>query len=275
MYDKLTYTNSVGSTIAFGTATSGKGILINENNVRDFAKKYDTKFDKIVFDKNNIVEKTLPVILFSETAAELQAMADTIADTIGTDIATNTQGKITIGDYYMSGYFIGAEKDGYTKNNDMKLKLTFVTNSPKWTKALSYDYMQQTIDTEYGKFPYKYPARYASLSATQTVVNYHYASSPIKIVFYGPCSSPSVLINGLLYKVNTEVADGEYLTIDGIEKTIVLTRTNGELVNVFNLQDRDFYIFSEIPAGGNTITWDGNFAMTLTIFEERSEPKWA
>ena len=81
------------------------------------------------------------------------------------------------------------------------------------------------------------------------------------------------LINGILHKVNTVVGADEYITIDTKAKTIYLTRIDGTKVNIYNLQDRDFYIFTPISAGENTVSWDGSFAMEITIFEERSVPK--
>ncbi len=120
----------------------------------------------------------------------------------------------------------------------------------------------------------KYPTRYASWSTNQTLVNPHFSASPFKLILYGECTNPSVLINGILYKVNTVVGINEYITIDTKAKTIYLTRIDGSQVNLYNLQDREFYIFTPIPAGQNTISWDGSFPMEITIFEERGEPKW-
>ena len=74
--------------------------------------------------------------------------------------------------------------------------------------------------------------------------------------------------------MNTAVGVNEYITIDTKAKTIYLTRIDGAQVNLYNLQDREFYIFTPIPAGQNTISWDGSFPMEITIFEERGEPKW-
>jgi alginate O-acetyltransferase complex protein AlgI len=33
-------------------------------------------------------------------------------------------------------------------------------------------------------------------------------------------------------------------------------------------------VFEKIPSGNNIVVWDGNWGFDITLFEERSEPKW-
>ena len=69
------------------------------------------------------------------------------------------------------------------------------------------------------------------------------------------------------------VETNEFLTIDSVLKTIVLTKRDGSTENCFNYRNKDSYIFEKIPSGTSNIS-SGNFNFEITLLEERSEPKW-
>ena len=73
---------------------------------------------------------------------------------------------------------------------------------------------------------------------------------------------------------NADLSDNEYLTIDSMTKTIVLTKYDGQKENCFHLRNRESYIFEPIPPGENIITWNGAFGFDVILLDERSEPKW-
>ena len=93
-------------------------------------------------------------------------------------------------------------------------------------------------------------------------------------MIYGPCSNPAVYIAGHEYRVNCDVGENEYLTIDATTKRIYLTQNDGKEINVFNNRNRDSYIFEKIPPGNSTVSWDGDFSFDVILLEERSAPKW-
>ena len=191
------------------------------------------------------------------------------------DVVENTPGRLYVNGYYLTCFITAGSKSEWESGVPIcDGELTLVAPNPFFVGETSQEYSIQQIDGEYGKFPMKYPTRYASWSTNQILINPHFSNSPFKLVIHGECTDPAVLINGILYKVNTIVNVDEYITIDTKAKTIYLTRIDGTQVNLYNLQDREFYIFTPISAGSNTISWDGSFAMEITIYEERGEPKW-
>ena len=101
-----------------------------------------------------------------------------------------------------------------------------------------------------------------------------FADANFKLVIYGAVTNPAITIGGHVYQVNCTVAAGEYLTIDSLTKKIFLTGSGGAVTNKFNDRNRDSYIFEKIPAGANAVAWSGSFGFDVTIYEERSEPKW-
>jgi hypothetical protein len=83
-----------------------------------------------------------------------------------------------------------------------------------------------------------------------------------------------VYVSGHLYQVNCDVGVGEYLTIDSVSKKIFLTANDGSTTNVFNMRNRDSYIFEKVPPGINSVILEGDFGVDIILLEERSEPKW-
>lgn len=115
---------------------------------------------------------------------------------------------------------------------------------------------------------------YASELHGNTLNNAGFIGTNFRLIIYGACTTPTIYISGHRYQVNRIVEANEYLTIDSVEKTITLTKRNGEIVNCFNFRDRDSYIFEKIPSGSNVVSWNGDFGFDIVLIEERSEPKW-
>jgi len=228
-----------------------------------------TKFTKA------ISKKKLILTVSGKTKSEYYDAMNNFFAITEKDVVELTLGRLYVNGYYCECYITECQKSEWESGCPLcETEITLVTPYPFFISETKQEYAIQEITGEYGQFPMKYPTRYASWSTNQTLINPHFSTSPFKLILYGECTNPSVLINGILYKVNTVVGANEYITIDTKAKTIYLTRIDGAQVNLYNLQDREFYIFTPIPAGQNTISWDGSFPMEIIIFEERGEPKW-
>jgi carbamate kinase len=71
------------------------------------------------------------------------------------------------------------------------------------------------------------------------------------------------------------IASNEHVTIDSTTKTVILTKGNGEQVNLFNLRNKESYIFEKIPSGMSIVSASNDqIRFEITLLEERSEPKW-
>ena len=118
------------------------------------------------------------------------------------------------------------------------------------------------------------PYDFAGDMANKTLVNSGFTATNFRMVIYGACNNPAVYVSDHLYQVNCELGATDYLTIDSITKKIFVTAADGTVTNVFNLRNRDSYIFEMIPPGQNIVSWEGNYGVDITLIEERSEPKW-
>ena len=123
-------------------------------------------------------------------------------------------------------------------------------------------------------YPYDYAYDYATSKTGGIIVCNSIRANAFRMRIYGEATNPTVVISGQVYKINGKVAKGETLLIDSLSKTITLTTATGEKVNWFNNRSRDSYVFEPIPAGQNTVEWDGSFGFNLTVIEKRSEPRW-
>ena len=74
--------------------------------------------------------------------------------------------------------------------------------------------------------------------------------------------------------VNIVLESGERLEIDSRTETITKVMAFGEKVNAFHNREKGKTFFVRIPPGRQNVSWTGKFGWDLTIYEERSEPKW-
>ena len=272
MLERFTYTNSLGETLEFGKDS----LFVNENDLRDFAWSITSKNDKISSFKKGIVNKTIPIILKCNTEDEGLYLRNKIFETFEKDVLTKKYGKIHIGDYYLRCYITGLQKTQYLVNlNYMVITATVQTDVPEWIKETTtlYSMDGESIDEDLD-YPYDYPHDYSNSLASHQVVNSALTDSNFIITIFGSVQSPTLYIGDHEYTVNVNVDTGEHLTIDSINKTITLIKSNGEQVNCFNNRNKDSYIFKKIPVGTSQITSTGQIYFSITLLEERSEPKW-
>ena len=129
-------------------------------------------------------------------------------------------------------------------------------------------------DTTGKRFDLKYPYRYGTGLAVETLINNHYSASPAIITIYGAVSNPTFHINGISYGVNTVVTSTERLVIDQVSNRIYLVGATGTETNVFDLRDKTTNMFNKFPVGESQIVYDGSFKMSITLVQQRSELKW-
>lgn len=273
MLERFLYTNSFGETLEFGKDC----LFVNENDLRDFAWDITTKNDRISGFKKGIVAKTIPIILKCDSEADGVALRNRLFEVFEKDILAKQHGKIHIGEYYLRCYITGSQKTQYLINkNHMLVTLTVQTDAPEWVKESTIHYSVDTTRNEpYLDFSFDYPYDFRNELVNGGMYNTNLVASNFILTISGFVQNPELFIGGHRYVVNVTVGTYETLTIDSSKKTIILTKANKEQVNCFNERNRESYIFEKIPSGYNSITSpNGQFSFSLTLLEERSEPKW-
>jgi phage-related protein len=159
----------------------------------------------------------------------------------------------------------------------MTLTLTLTSDFPYWVKEETFGFRKVDEGGSGGQdldFNFDHPFDYHSGMSRNELNNTGFVGTNFRMIIYGACTNPAVYVSGHLYQVNCEVGSGEHLTIDSVAKKVYLTGSDGTVTNVFNLRNRDSYIFEKIPSGQNTVAWEGDFGIDIILLEERSEPKW-
>lgn len=272
MLEKITYRNHLGEELKFGEG----GLYLNCNDLHSYKWKYSSNNNKISRFTQDIKERKLPIVVICDTREAGNELMNQMMELAEKDVLTKEAGRILAGDYYLSCFIYGNEKSKY----DLRLgafyaTLYTVTDRPFWTKEI-----EQTFDADSGgsgqnlDYPFDFPYDFASPSASNELINYGFAESDFKMIIYGEVTDPTLSINGHEYEVTGHVNAGEYLEIDSKEKTITLVQVGGNRVNWFSHRNKESYIFEKIPSGASPVLWSGDFIFSVTLFEERSEPKW-
>lgn len=272
MLEKIKYKNHINEIIEIGTGN----IFVNENDLHDFAWNVTSKNDRISAFKKGVVKKTIPLQIVCASEEEGIEIRNRIFEVMEKDVLAKAHGRFILGDYYLRCFVTGSKKTDYLKSKGiMTVKLTVQTDFPEWIRETT-----TVFNTNYGSvqgyldFPYDFAYDFKNEIANAVINNTGFVPSAFKIIIYGYVSNPTLYIAGHEYTVNVDVGTGEYLTIDSVNKTIVLTKYGGEKVNCFNARNKASYIFEKIPAGTSVISSPNQISFDITLLEERSEPRW-
>lgn len=255
------------------------GVYLNYNDLRDYAWSYDTINSRISRFYRPVTNRKLPLMVAGRSEAEAIYTKNRLLELAETDIMSRQPGKVYIGNYYSYGYITGSAKSEYLINRQVcKIDLTFTSDNPAWYSEKTHVFIPGSnteSDITGGiDYPYDYSHDYALSLVGRRITCDAIGSSAFKLLIYGECNNPSVLVGDHLYAVNGLVRQNETLLIDSVNKTITLTTAQGFKVNWFDKRERTSYIFEPIPTGQSIVGWAGTFGFDLTIIEERSEPRW-
>lgn len=218
------------------------------------------------------------IIYFGGSSYSRRARIDAFHSAIERDVRERTPGRLTWRDWYLDCYIISSSTHPEQDTNYTANDVTLYAPYPFWIKpetisfeAQEYDPSQSTwLDYDYG---YDYDYTPDPVGVSQIVVDTP-GSSDFRLVMFGPVAPPAVKIGGIWRSADVALDTDDYLTIDSRAKTVIITRSNGDIVNAFNYRNKAESIFTPLPVGTSEIIWSGEFGFDLTVFKERSEPAW-
>lgn len=274
MRENIRYVNHLGEEI-----TTGEGIVYaNENDLRDFEWNYKDKNGKITSFDRGIGQRTIHFIICGDEK-DAYDKRNKIYEVFEKDVLTNRRGKLYIGDYYLECNVVKSVKSDYIKTKRCcMIKITVATEASKnfWIKEKTFNFTNSTeyYTGNYLEFPYDFPYDYTKNKRANTFNNDAVDTTDFELTIYGTCNEPYITISGNIYKLNCNLQTGEYAKINSLEKTIIKRDKLGVETNLFNLRDRENYIFEKMKPGRNTVSLSGNYSITLKLYQVRSEPKW-
>lgn len=274
MLEQLKYQNHENEVFAFGMA----GIYVDTNDLHDYSWTVTKKNKRIASLDHDVSNHKLPIVIVCQTEEEGIAARNRLFEVVEKDVLAFQYGRIIIGDYYFKCFVTKSAKKDYMRDKRyMTLTLTLTSDNPYWIRETSQLFMAGSSAAQSASglgYPHDYPHDYSNDMETLTVTNTNFVASNFRLVINGACTNPVVYIAGHAYQVNCDIGEGEYITIDSSNKTVMLTAQDGTKTNMFNNRNKLSYIFEKIPAGKSPVSWSGEFNFEIILLEERSEPKW-
>ena len=235
---------------------------INQNKVRKFYKK--------------LSEKEFQIAIVGGNSKDHAAVKEELLKTFDYDVASQTAGRLYIGEYFIECFIIKSQKSDWNRKVS-HLECSILCENPVWRKEEKYSFGGATnpvYNADGLEYPYDFKYDFAGLGESCFISNEGYTGADFEFVIYGACENPVISIGFQTYAVYTTLKTGEYIIINSVMKKIYKAKNNGERVNLFHLRDKTFDIFKKIPPGISTAAWSGAFGFDLTLYIERSEPPW-
>ena len=102
----------------------------------------------------------------------------------------------------------------------------------------------------------------------------HCAPCEFLMTVFGPAVDPRIVINGHPYQIYTTLDSNEYLQIDSRANTVVKYLANGIRQDIYDYRAKQESVFDPITPGNISVVWSGEFGFDITLYCERSEPRW-
>lgn len=228
---------------------------------------------------SEVTEKNIVLTISARTMEEYYKALNRFFEVVDSDVANLTPGNLYVNGQYMRCYIFGSEKTEWEYGcNFLDNTISVVSGRPQWITETTYSFFPGNRDTEYTylDYPYDYDYDYMpDIIPTAYINSDHYAPCKYLLKIYGPAIDPAVTIGGLVRQVYTTLEAGQYLLIDGRDKTIKRVLNDGAVLSEFDNRRRGTKsIFEPIAPGLNEIIGSNTFGFDLTLFVERSEPEW-
>ena len=210
------------------------------------------------------------------------SVADTLRRAADRDMANGKPGTLIADGWSQRAYIVKAEPDII---NDMiiTMALTVVLLDGVWRKPHTVEFEPLTVSAnsyDYLDLPYDLPYDLGIPPTTSFLKTGEWWDTPLKFVIYGTAVNPTIRIGENWYKVDATVPEGGYMTVDPIERTVVVVDADGTATDVFAKAHRGNglgggeYIFEPAKPGTHEVSWDMSFGFDLTWYEEEGEPPW-
>lgn len=149
--------------------SDGTRVLIEDNSILDFSRKYETSRGRVLEFQYAAAEKTLPIVLHGVSPADGIELRNQLYEITQRDVLAMKPGRFYLGDWYLTGYVTASEKKDFMVIDElMRSSLTFVAEKGLWRK-----------DFDLSLLPQK--ASEPKVRQTKPIVKGHPGSTPVKL----------------------------------------------------------------------------------------------
>ena len=184
-------------------------------------------------------------------------------------------GRLYVGDWYVVCYVTGASfKSWWSSPIRMDLELT--VEQHRWHRDTT-EVITSRGDAAGLDFAYDFAYDYGYTSSSVVVEDAGYDAADLTIRFYGPCVDPYATVGTNTYSVSASLGEGDYLTVSTADKTVVLTRYDGDVENAFPGIEGEYfvgsgsYIFEMLPPGVHAVVWGGSYDLDVVVTENEDQ----
>lgn len=270
---ELYYINSKNEKLDFMQAPY---LIKNIDGLRNYEWNFQEENGRITRFTKDICQIPISVNVLADTKEEYCEACNRFYSITEHDVIINQRGRLFYNGQYCPCNLITSNKVDWNMGIDFAiLDVTFVTDNPVWTTETMQEFHVSAVTAgSTKKYPCKYPLRYIGGNGIGYLINDSHADSNFIFRIFGPVSSPQIMIGGYAYCIYENLEDGEYLKADSRKGTIVKVARSGAETNAFGKKQNRTKFFKKIPPGSLPVEWSGNFSFDVTVFDERSEPRW-
>lgn len=277
---KVRYVNHKGKELDFMSLP----YLYQVGNLLDYTWSYESG-DGIKSRVQNLrradVNIPITVSVVSDDAEKFKKAAYDLFEIPEADVLAEKPGKLYVNDYYLKCYVVqDIPADWNLGVPFMKRTMYILPDYPFWCREVTKSFLKgnpvsvQSAE-EYLSYPFGYAYQYSVPRDAAFLENDHYSPCDFQMIVYGPCENPAIRISGHPYEVAVTLYAGDYLKVDSRDHTVIQCKPDGRQINLFNQRRKDSNLFEKIQPGRSAVSWTtGAFGFDLTLFQERSEPKW-
>lgn len=233
--------------------------------------------NRIVRFRKKITKKKVNVDVIRSRQKSSKILLNELTDIFEADVIDNKPGRMYIDDNYMTCFLYSGQKENWGTDAIISCEYGLITDHPFWIEEEVFSFGKKTDTTRAATFldyPHDYPYDYSYKGQQDILINPHYGSCEFEMIVYGPCTNPRIVIAGQVYEVTTKINASEYLIIKSREGTVYRVTDDGTQINEFANKNNEYPLFQKIPAGQSQVSWSGEYGWDITLYIERSEPKW-
>lgn len=221
-------------------------------------------------------EKTIAVDIFGKQSEFVENM-ERLYRIIAVDSENGVCGRLYVNGAYLRCMAMKSKKSGWKGYVYSEAEITLLAPSLEWIQEAKKSFYPQEEKTSIEGLDFEFDFEFDFAENKRGVEQWnvdHITSSDFKMIIFGPCINPRILINGYPYEVTATLEKQEYMVIDSIEQTVTKYMSNGTAANLFNERGFDHSVFERIPPGLLTVNWPGDFGFDMVLLLKRREAKW-
>lgn len=260
--DKVRYVNTRGETINLVKAP----LITNTKQFREFI--YEIENGRVKASGEKVFSVPAALVGNSKTR-------DKTIDALAYDSEVNKQGKLYVNDWFIYCNFAGINSVVVETDTAARLDLSFKAPKAEWLREVAYKLTPQSGEALSGlNLPFNPPFNYSAQKRTVSkIANTTVSEADFILEFNGKADAVKFSVDDTVYTVSSVMGEGEYFYLNTYTREVFKFRDN-LTVDLFPVTGDDTYIFTKIPTGEHTVSWEGNFPIKLTLLERRRFPRW-